>query len=68
MKQFSIAFISPGSNLVHRITGAETKEEALRKFFDSVNFVSYTKDDTGFECFKEDFFDGTTPAGSILEL
>jgi hypothetical protein len=68
MKRFAVAFISPGSNLVHRIIEAEDQESALRQFFETVNFLSYTKDDAGFNYFKEDFFDGDMPSGSILEV
>ena len=68
MKRLSVAFISPGSNLVHRIIEAESQDAALKQFFDTVNFVSYSRDQAGFDFFKEDFFDGDMPSGSILEI
>ncbi|MFH1761172.1 MAG: hypothetical protein ABIA63_08725 [bacterium] len=68
MKRFALAFISPGSNLVHRIVEAENQEEALNIFFNTVNFISYTRDKEGFEFFKEDFLDTDLSSGSIIEL
>ena len=68
MNKFSIAFISPGNNLLHRIIMAKTEDEALRLFFQEINLASYSQDDDGFYYFKEDFNFGERPAGSIIKI
>lgn len=68
MNKYSIAFISPGNNLLHRIVMAKTEEEALITFFREIKLASYTQDDEGFYYFKEDFTFGERPAGSVIKL
>ena len=67
-KKYSIAFISPGNNLMHRIIEAPDQDKALRHFFDEINLASYSRDDDGFYYFREDFFETKPKSGSILEL
>ncbi len=67
MNKYSIAFISPGNNLLHRIVRAKSEDEALQTFFKEIKLASYTQDDDGFFYFKEDFNFGERPAGSILQ-
>ncbi|OGS36459.1 MAG: hypothetical protein A2293_00040 [Elusimicrobia bacterium RIFOXYB2_FULL_49_7] len=68
MNKYSIAFLSPGNNLLHRIVMAKNEEEALRTFFNEIKLASYTQDDEGFFYFKEDFTFGDRPAGNVIKL
>jgi hypothetical protein len=71
MNRYSIAFISPGNNLLHRVVFAKTEDEAMRLFFNEIKLASYTQDDDGFFYFREDFNytkQGERPAGSIIKV
>ncbi|MFP4522915.1 MAG: hypothetical protein ACLFQK_12300 [Fibrobacterota bacterium] len=68
MPKYSIAFISPESDLVHEILDADNREEALKDFFYSVRMLSYSNDEDGFYYFKEDFNDRSSKDGSIIEI
>ncbi len=68
MNKYSIAFISPGGNLLHHIVMAKTEDEALQLFFKEIKLASYTNDDDGFFYFKEDFNYGKRPVGSIIKI
>jgi hypothetical protein len=68
MPRFSIAFISPGGNLMHRTVESPGEDEALRAFFNEINLASYTRDDEGYNYFKEDFFEAKPRNGSLLPL
>jgi hypothetical protein len=70
MSKYAIAFIVPSENiqLCHRIIEGDTKETALRHFFDEEVKGCYSEDDQGFFYFKEDFFDDQAKSGSIIEL
>jgi hypothetical protein len=68
MNKYSIAFLSPGNNLLHRIVMAKNEDEALLTFFREIKLASYTQDDEGFYYFKEDFSFGERPAGSVIKL
>ena len=70
MSKYAIAFIVPSetSQLCHRIVEGDTKETALRRFFDDDVKGCYSEDDQGFFYFKEDFFDEQARSGSIIEL
>ncbi len=70
MAKFSIAFIAPADTdqLYHKIIDGDTRDAALRKFFNENISEFYSNDDQGFYYFKEDFFDETTASGSIIEL
>ena len=52
----------------HRIIEGETKEAALRRFFEEELKEFYSEDDQGFFYFKEDFFDDRVQSGSIIEI
>jgi hypothetical protein len=68
MPKFCIAFISPGNNLMHRVVEGTDEDTALRNFFNEINLASYSRDDEGFACFKEDFFETKPRSGSLLPL
>ena len=70
MPRFAIAFVTPSQNgqLVHRILEGENKETVLKTLFTESVSEFYSNDEQGFHYFKEDFFDDTTPGGSIIEI
>jgi hypothetical protein len=70
MPRFAVAFVTPSQNgqLVHRIIEGENKETVLKSFFSESASDFYSNDEQGFHYFKEDFFDDTTPSGSIIEV
>ena len=70
MHRYAIAFIAPTDKLPlrHKILQSEDKDSALRDFFNQEVSEFYSNDEQGFYYFKEDFYDESTAAGSILEL
>lgn len=70
MPRFAVAFVTPSQNgqLVHRILEGENKDSVLKTFFSESASEFYSNDEQGFHYFKEDFFDDTTPGGSIIEI
>ena len=70
MPRFAVAFVTPSQNsqLVHRIIEGENKDTVLKTFFSESASDFYSNDEQGFHYFKEDFFDDTTPSGSIIEI
>ncbi|MBD3317968.1 MAG: hypothetical protein GF344_19460 [Chitinivibrionales bacterium] len=68
MPKFAIAFMVPTGKkpLRHRIVESDDRDAALRDFFNEEVSEYYTADDQGFYYFKDDFFDETSPSGSIL--
>ncbi len=70
MPRFAVAFVTPSQNgqLIHRIIEGDNKDGALKTFFTESVCDYYSSDEQGFHYFKEDFFDDTTPGGSIIEL
>jgi hypothetical protein len=70
MPKYAIAFVAPteSSQLRHKVLENETKDSALRQFFNEEASEFYSNDDQGFYYFKEDFNDQNTCAGSIIEL
>ena len=68
MSKFSIAFVAPAENsqLKHRIIEGPDQESALKSFFTEETAEYYSSDDQGYFYFKEDFFDQSIPAGSII--
>ena len=69
MPKFAIAFVAPAENsqLKHKIIDGADQEGALKTFFSEEAVEYYSADDQGFYYFKEDFFDATTPSGSIIQ-
>ena len=68
MPKFSIAFVVPESRkaIRHRIIESSDQDAALSVFFKEELTDLYSDDDRGRYYFKEDFFDATSPSGSIL--
>jgi hypothetical protein len=70
MPRYAIAFVIPEepAQVRQRIIENETKEAALRLFFNEEAKQYYSDDDQGFYYFKEDFNDEKTRSGSIIEI
>lgn len=70
MPKYAVAFILPtdGNQLSHKVVESDSKENALRKFFNEEVSEYYSNDEQGFHYFKEDFNLDSSPAGSIIEL
>ncbi len=68
MPKYAIAFVSPDSSIVHRIVEMDSRESALKFFFQQFVTQGYTQDAEGFNYFMEDFFDPECSMGSVLEI
>jgi hypothetical protein len=68
MPRYAIAFISPKPSLIHQVVEMDSRESALRFFFNQYVTQGYSQDSEGFSYFKEDFHDGENPLGNILEV
>ena len=68
MPKYAIAFVTPKPSLVHQVVEMDSRESALRLFFNQHITHGYTQDAEGFSYFKEDFSDPENPLGSILEI
>jgi hypothetical protein len=68
MPKYAIAFASQKPAIIHHVVEMDTRESALRFFFNQYVGDGYSKDAEGFSYFKEDFSDPENPLGSILEL
>jgi hypothetical protein len=68
MPRYAIAFISPKPSLIHQVVEMDSRESALRYFFNQYVGQGYSQDNEGFSYFKEDFADPENPLGSILEV
>jgi len=70
MPKYAIAFIVPSktSHLCHRIVEGDSKDAALRQFFNDNLKEFYSEDDQGFHYFKEDFEEESARGGSIIEI
>lgn len=69
MPKFSVAFIAPVhlGQLKHRVLDSQDTESALRTFFTEEATSFYSEDEKGYFYFKDDFFDESSPAGSIVQ-
>ncbi len=68
MPRYSIAFWSKSSQLMHKIVEMDTKEAALRVFFQNFVDGEYSKDEEGYAYFREDFDDSDSPSGNVIEI
>ncbi|NLD98973.1 MAG: hypothetical protein GX640_03795 [Fibrobacter sp.] len=70
MSKYAIAFIAPTETapLRHKIIESETKDSALRTFFNEEASEFYSNDEQGYYYFKDDFYDQNTSSGSIIEI
>ena len=68
MPKYAIAFHSTNGSFEHHLVEMDSREAALRYFFQNHVDDAYTKDEEGYNYFVEDFEDPDNPMGSILEL
>jgi len=70
MPKYAIAFVAPGEKnpLKHRIIESADQDTALKTFFNEDITEFYTNDEQGFFYFKEDFFDASCSAGSVIQI
>lgn len=68
MPRYAIAFVTSKPSLLHRFVEMDSRDAALRAFFDQyAASEGYTSDAEGFAYFLEDFNGPEEPMGSILE-
>jgi hypothetical protein len=68
MPKYAIAFASQKPAIIHQVVELDSRDAALRFFFNQFVGDGYSKDAEGFSYFKEDFSDPENPLGSILEV
>ncbi len=69
MPRYAIAFITAKPSLIHRLVEMDSREAALRAFFNEhAASEGYSPDAEGFTYFREDFDNPEEPMGSILEV
>lgn len=68
MPRYSIAFTTAKPSLIHKVVEMDSREAALRFFFQRHIGQSYTQDPEGYSYFLEDFNNPDEPLGSILEV
>ena len=68
MPRYAIAFASSQPGIIHQLVEMDSRESALRFFFNQHVGDGYSKDAEGYSYFKEDFSDPEHPLGSILEV
>lgn len=68
MPKYAIAFAAQKPTLLHQVVEMDSRESALRFFFNQFVSEGYSKDAEGFSYFKEDFADPENPSGSIIEV
>lgn len=67
MPRYAVAYHSVGSGTLLKVLEADSREQALRLFFDRYT-TGYSKDPEGFAYFQEDFDDLEHPAGALTEI
>ena len=68
MPKYAIAFVTPKPSLIQKVVEMDSREAALRFFFQHHVGTSYTQDAEGYAYFIEDFNNPDEPLGSILEV
>ena len=68
MPKYVLAFHIQNQDFIHKVVEMDTKDSALRFFFQNYIGDTYTQDDEGFNYFLEDFNDPDAPQGNLLEL
>lgn len=68
MPKYAVAFAATKPALIHQVVEMDSREAALRFFFNTYVGDGYSKDAEGFSYFKEDFADPDSPLGSIIEV
>jgi hypothetical protein len=60
--------MTPKPSLIHQIVEMDSREAALKFFFQQHVSQGYTQDAEGYSYFLEDFNTSDEPMGSILEV
>lgn len=68
MPRYAIAFMTAKPSLIHHFVDMDSRESALRFFFQNYVGDAYSQDEEGFSYFKEDFFQADPPMGHVLEV
>ena len=68
MPRYAIAFHAPSGPFIHKVVELDSREAALRFFFQNHVVEEYTRDDEGYSYFLEDFNDPASPLGSVIEV
>jgi hypothetical protein len=68
MPRYAIAFVTPKPSLILQVVEMDSRDSALRYFFNHYVTHGYSQDNEGFGYFKEDFADPESPLGGILEI
>lgn len=68
MPKYSIAFVTPKPALIHKVVEMDSKESALKFFFQQYVLQGYSQDVEGYGYFLEDFNAPEEPLGSMLEV
>lgn len=68
MPKYAIAFAATKPAVIHQVVEMDSREAALRFFFNTYVGDGYSKDSEGFSYFKEDFSDPENPLGNIIEV
>ncbi len=68
MARFAIAFVSAKPALIHQVVEMDSRDAALRYFFQQYVSQGYTQDAEGYSYFLEDFNSSDDPMGSVLEI
>jgi hypothetical protein len=68
MPRYSVAFVSAKPSLIHKVVEMDSRESALKYFFQQYVSQGYTQDAEGYSYFLEDFQSPEEPMGNIIEL
>ena len=68
MPKYAIAFVTPKPSLIQNVVEMDSREAALRFFFQQYTGPNYSRDAEGYSYFIEDFNNPDEPLGSILEV
>ena len=68
MPKYAIAFVTPKPSLIHKVVEMDSRDAALRFFFQQYGGPIYSRDAEGYSYFLEDFNNPEEPLGSIVEV
>lgn len=68
MPRYAISFITPKPSLIHKMVEMDSRDAAIRFFFQQYVGQNYTQDAEGYAYFLEDFNNPEEPLGNILEV
>ena len=68
MPRYSISFVTSKPSLIHKIVEMDSKDSALKFFFQHHVQQGYSQDTEGFGYFLEDFNAPDEPMGSMIEV